>query len=75
VGLLVVSEASYGPFVDAKTEELRAADDALAELYADWLANVLDRIPAERAVLGLFCDLILAADLGGNVVDAGCGTG
>jgi SAM-dependent methyltransferase len=71
----LVSQASYGPFVDAKTEELRAAHDVLAEFYADRLADVLDRMPAERAVLGLFCDLILAADLGASVVDVGCGTG
>ena len=32
-------------------------------------------MPAERAVLGLFCDLTLAAGLGANVVDVGCGTG
>jgi SAM-dependent methyltransferase len=61
--------------VDAKTEELRAAHDVLAELYADRLADVLDQVPAERAVLGLFCDLTLAAGLGRNVVDVGCGTG
>jgi ubiquinone/menaquinone biosynthesis C-methylase UbiE len=61
--------------VDAKTEELRAAHDVLAEFYADRLADVLDQMPAERAVLGLFCDLTRAADLGGNVVDVGCGTG
>ena len=70
-----VSKASYGPFVDAKTEELRAAHDVLAEFYADRLADALDHMPAERAVLGLFCDLTLAADLGANVVDIGCGTG
>ena len=61
--------------MDAKTEELRAAHDVLAEFYADRLADVLDQMPAERAVLGLFCDLTLTADLGGNVVDVGCGTG
>ena len=32
-------------------------------------------MPAERAVLGLFCDLTLAADLGTSVADVGCGTG
>jgi SAM-dependent methyltransferase len=74
-GLPLVSEASYGPFVDAKTEELRAAHDVLAEFYADRLADALDHMPAERAVLGLFCDLTLAVDLGANVVDVGCGTG
>jgi 2-polyprenyl-3-methyl-5-hydroxy-6-metoxy-1,4-benzoquinol methylase len=59
----------------ASWRSLRAAHDVLAELYADRLANVLDRMPAERAVLGLFCDLTLAAGLGVNVVDVGCGTG
>jgi 2-polyprenyl-3-methyl-5-hydroxy-6-metoxy-1,4-benzoquinol methylase len=71
----LVGQASYGPFVDAKTEELKAAHDVLAEFYADRLAGALDRMPAERAVLGLFCDLTLAAGLGANVVDVGCGTG
>ena len=71
----LVGKASYGPFMDAKTEELRAAHDVLAELYAGRLADALDRMPAERAVLGLFCDLTLAADLGTSVGDVGCGTG
>jgi len=61
--------------MDAATEELRGAHDALAEFYAARLADVLDRMPAERAVLGLFCDLTLAADLGTSVGDIGCGTG
>jgi SAM-dependent methyltransferase len=61
--------------VDAKTEELRAAHDVLAESYAVRLAGALDQMPAERAVLGLFCELILAAGLGTNVVDVGCGPG
>jgi SAM-dependent methyltransferase len=70
-----VGKASYGPFVDAKTEELRAAHDVLAEFYAARLAGVLDHMPAERAALGLFCDLTLAAGLGTDVGDVGCGTG
>ena len=61
--------------MDAKIEELRAAHDVLAEFYAGRLADALDRVPAERAVLGLFCDLTLAADLGASVADVGCGTG
>ncbi|WP_372492714.1 hypothetical protein [Micromonospora foliorum] len=32
-------------------------------------------MPAERAVLDLFCDLTLAADLSINVGDVDCGTG
>jgi SAM-dependent methyltransferase len=61
--------------MDAKTGELRAAHDVLAEFYASRLAGALDRMPAERAVLGLFCDVIRAADLGTRVGDIGCGTG
>jgi hypothetical protein len=61
--------------MDAKTEELRAARDVLAEFYADRLAGALDRTPAERPVLGLFCESVLAADLGTSVGDIGCGTG
>jgi hypothetical protein len=53
--------------MDAKTEELRAAHDILAEFYAGRLADALDRMPAERAVLGLFCDLTLAAGPGTSV--------
>jgi SAM-dependent methyltransferase len=61
--------------MDAKTEELRAAHDVLAELYAERLAGILDRMPIEQAVLGLFCNLTLAAGLGTSVADIGCGTG
>jgi 4-aminobutyrate aminotransferase-like enzyme/Ser/Thr protein kinase RdoA (MazF antagonist)/SAM-dependent methyltransferase len=63
------------PAMDAKTEELRAAHDVLAEFYVDRLAGTLDGMPAERAVLGLFCESVLAADLGTGVGDVGCGTG
>jgi hypothetical protein len=61
--------------VDAKTDELRAAHDVLAELYADRLAGALDRMPAEQAVLGLFCDLTLAAGLGATVGISAAGRG
>ena len=61
--------------MDAKTEELRAAHDVLAEFYAERLAGALDQMPIDRAVLGLFCDLTLAAGLGTTVADVGCGTG
>lgn len=60
---------------DAATEELRAAHDALAELYAERLAGALERMPAERAVLDLFCSVVLGASLGASVGDIGCGTG
>jgi SAM-dependent methyltransferase len=61
--------------MDAKTEELRAAHDVLAEFYADRLADALDHMPADRAMLGLFCNVTLAAGLGTSVADVGCGTG
>jgi ubiquinone/menaquinone biosynthesis C-methylase UbiE len=61
--------------MDAKTDEVRAAHDGLAEFYADRLAGALDRMPADRAVLGLFCELIRDAGLGAEVADVGCGTG
>jgi SAM-dependent methyltransferase len=61
--------------VDAKTEELRAAHDVLAEFYAERLAGALDQMPIEQAVLSLFCELTLAAGLGPGVADIGCGTG
>jgi SAM-dependent methyltransferase len=74
-GILLSARPAIVPFVDAKTEELRAAHDVLAELYAVRLPDALDRMPLERALLGLFCDLTLAADLGRSVGDVGCGTG
>ncbi|MGH3768750.1 MAG: hypothetical protein ACRDS0_15220 [Pseudonocardiaceae bacterium] len=61
--------------MDATTEELRHAHDALAELYADKLAHILDQMPVERAVLGLFCDLLLENGVGWTVGDIGCGPG
>ena len=61
--------------MDAKTEELRDAHDALAEVYASRLAHVMDELPADRAVLGLFCDLVLGSGAGSAVGDIGCGTG
>jgi predicted RNA methylase len=61
--------------MDAKTDELRAAHDVLAEFYADRLADALDHSPADRAMLNLFSDVTLAAGLGTSVADVGCGTG
>jgi ubiquinone/menaquinone biosynthesis C-methylase UbiE len=61
--------------MDAKTEELRAAHDVLAEWYAVRLAGALEQMPIERAVLNLFCELTLAAYPAGDVGDIGCGTG
>jgi hypothetical protein len=62
-------------FMDARTEELRAAHDVLSEFYAERLADALDHMPEDRAVLGLFCELVLGAGIGARVGDIGCGTG
>jgi len=61
--------------VDPKTDELRAAHDLLSGFYRERLAGALDQMPEDRAVLGLFCELVRGAGLGAEVADVGCGTG
>lgn len=61
--------------MDPRTDELRSAHDVLAEFYAERLDGILDRMPVERAVLGLFSELVHAACSGTTVGDIGCGTG
>jgi SAM-dependent methyltransferase len=61
--------------VDPRTVELREAHDVLAEVYATHLAGLIDQMPIERAVLGLFRDLVVEGGLGTAVGDVGCGTG
>ena len=61
--------------VDAKTRELRDAHDVLAELYVERLANLLDEMPIEQALLGLFCQLVREGGNGLDIADVGCGTG
>ena len=61
--------------MDAQTEELRHAHDVIADWYAERLPGVLESMPIERAVLDLFSELTLAAGLGAEVADVGCGTG
>ncbi len=61
--------------MDAKTRELRDAHDVLAELYVDRLTNLLDEMPIEQALLGLFCQLVREGGNGLDIADVGCGTG
>lgn len=61
--------------MDAKTEELRAAHDLLAAVYVERLAGLLDQMPIERALLGLFAELVRGSGTGTEVGDIGCGTG
>jgi len=52
----------------------RVAYDTVADEYEELLRHHLDDNPHDRAVLGLFADLVLAGG-GGAVVDVGCGPG
>ncbi|MEV6288636.1 class I SAM-dependent methyltransferase [Kribbella sp. NPDC051770] len=61
--------------MNSKTDELRAAHDILAEVYVEAVRGALDRMPTERAMLDLFSDYVLSADLGTDVADIGSGTG
>ncbi|MEU8661512.1 class I SAM-dependent methyltransferase [Actinoplanes philippinensis] len=61
--------------MDNPIEELRHAHDVLAGWYAERLAGALEAMPVDRAVLDLFGELTLAAGLGSEVADVGCGTG
>jgi SAM-dependent methyltransferase len=60
--------------VSAEPEAVRESYDAVAEDYADLLRDALAAAPVDRAVLGLFAELVLAAG-GGPVADIGCGPG
>lgn len=48
----------------------RTAYDTVADSYADLARDLLAEIPADRAVLGLFAELVR-----GRVADVGCGPG
>ena len=52
----------------------RASYDAVADEYAEYVRDELRANPWERAVLGVFAELVLA-DGAGPVADVGCGTG
>lgn len=61
--------------MDDSTRELRDAHDVLAEVYVERLADLLDEMPIEQALLGLFCQLSRQGGNGLDVADVGCGTG
>ncbi|MDO9455711.1 class I SAM-dependent methyltransferase [Nocardioides sp.] len=65
---------SAAPSDDA-TSELRQSHDVLAEVYAELLVGHLEGMPVERAVLGLFAELVHDHGTGTSVGDVGCGTG
>jgi SAM-dependent methyltransferase len=55
-------------------DAVRESYDTVAADYADLLRDALADSPADRAVLGLFAELV-AASGGGEVADLGCGPG
>ena len=58
----------------ADLDAIRASYDTVAADYAELLRDALAASPHDRAVLGLFAELVLAAG-GGPVADLGCGPG
>ncbi|MCK2214544.1 class I SAM-dependent methyltransferase [Actinomadura sp. ATCC 31491] len=62
--------AEPSPYLTATAD----AYDALAEIYADFARNSLDRLPLDRAIIAAFAELVRA---GGPrpVAEAGCGPG
>jgi SAM-dependent methyltransferase len=54
--------------------DTRTSYDTVAASYADQLRDLLDKTPYERAVLGLFAEMVRTGG-GGPVADVGCGAG
>jgi SAM-dependent methyltransferase len=53
----------------------RRAYDAVADDYAQLLQNELAAKPYDRAMLGVFAELVLSGSAGTRVADLGCGPG
>jgi ubiquinone/menaquinone biosynthesis C-methylase UbiE len=67
-----VQESSAVEYPD--TRATRDAYDEWAEVYTEWSAGLLAGEPFDRAMLGVFAELV-QADGGGPVADVGCGPG
>jgi SAM-dependent methyltransferase len=66
---------SAGPEVEPGwLADVRTSYDTVAPDYAELLRDALDRQPHDRAVLGLFAELVRVGG-GGPVADVGCGPG
>ncbi|WP_406040527.1 class I SAM-dependent methyltransferase [Micromonospora sp. NBC_00898] len=59
---------------DGWLADTRASYDTVAESYADLLRDALSGATYERAILGLFAELVRTSG-GGPVADIGCGPG
>ncbi|MFJ6773283.1 class I SAM-dependent methyltransferase [Kitasatospora sp. NPDC091257] len=55
--------------------ETRAFYDAVATEYTELFRDALDRMPMDRAMLGLFADLVRAERPDGRTAELGCGPG
>ncbi|MFC4530773.1 class I SAM-dependent DNA methyltransferase [Sphaerisporangium dianthi] len=62
--------AESSPYLTATTD----AYDAVADLYADFVRDSLDRLPLDRAMVAAFAELVRAAEPR-PVAEAGCGPG
>ncbi|MDR7167848.1 SAM-dependent methyltransferase [Nocardia kruczakiae] len=60
--------------MSANSEAVAAAYDEVAELYTGLFRDAMVNAPVDRAMLGLFAELVLAEDRG-PVADLGCGPG
>ncbi|MFC5821428.1 class I SAM-dependent DNA methyltransferase [Nonomuraea harbinensis] len=62
--------AESSPYLTATAD----AYDALADVYADFVRDSLDRLPLDRSMVAAFAELV-RADGARPVVEAGCGPG
>jgi SAM-dependent methyltransferase len=62
--------AESSPYLTATAD----AYDAVADLYADFVRDSLDRLPLDRSIVAAFAELVRAAGPR-PVVEAGCGPG
>ncbi|WP_327686089.1 class I SAM-dependent methyltransferase [Streptomyces sp. NBC_00467] len=69
-----MSTGHEGPESERWLADTRASYDADATSYADEVRNLLAELPAEREVMALFAEWVLARG-GGPVADVGCGPG
>lgn len=60
--------------MSANSDAVAAAYDEVAELYTNLFRDAMVNAPVDRAMLGLFAELVQAEDRG-PVADLGCGPG
>lgn len=58
---------------DRWLDDTQASYDTVASNYTEMIGGILANLPYDRAVLGVFAELV--TKLGGAVIDVGCGPG